>query len=68
VDLPYIRQNLHEKVRDIFEEGIITVVNVRDFSLIFDSYMQFEENKLANKMETTSHIHMDNLTHLDDFG
>lgn len=50
----YIRRNLHEKARDIFEEGIMTVVTVRDFSVIFDSYSQFEESMLAHKMENLS--------------
>ncbi|KAG2689796.1 hypothetical protein I3843_09G154300 [Carya illinoinensis] len=50
----YIRRNLHEKARDIFEEGIMTVVTVRDFSVIFDSYSQFEESMLAHKMESVS--------------
>ncbi|GMY35427.1 pre-mRNA-splicing factor SYF1 [Fagus crenata] len=50
----YIRRNLHEKARDIFEEGIMSVVTVRDFSVIFDSYTQFEESMLAHKMENMS--------------
>lgn len=48
----YIRRNLHEKARDVFEEGLTTVVTVRDFSVIFDSYAQFEESMLAHKMES----------------
>lgn len=48
----YIRRNLHEKARDIFEEGMTTVVTVRDFSVIFDSYAQFEESMLAHRMES----------------
>ncbi|PKI43643.1 hypothetical protein CRG98_035968 [Punica granatum] len=48
----YIRRNLHEKARDIFEEGMTTVVTVRDFSVIFDAYAQFEESMLAFKMES----------------
>lgn len=47
----YIRRNLVEKARDIFEEGMTTVVTVRDFSVIFDAYSQFEESMLALKME-----------------
>ncbi|XP_057961930.1 uncharacterized protein LOC131153559 [Malania oleifera] len=47
----YIRRNLPEKARDIFEEGMTTVVTVRDFSVIFDAYSQFEESMLAYKME-----------------
>ncbi|XP_015888127.3 uncharacterized protein LOC107423123 [Ziziphus jujuba] len=48
----YIRRNLHEKARDIFDEGMTSVVTVRDFSVIFDSYAQFEESMLAHRMET----------------
>ncbi|KAJ7968473.1 pre-mRNA-splicing factor SYF1 [Quillaja saponaria] len=47
----YIRRALHEKARDVFEEGMSTVVTVRDFSVIFDSYSQFEESMLAYKMQ-----------------
>ncbi|GMH30328.1 hypothetical protein Nepgr_032171 [Nepenthes gracilis] len=47
----YIRRKLPEKARDIFEEGMATVVTVRDFSVIFDAYSQFEESMLAYKME-----------------
>ncbi|XWS19532.1 hypothetical protein CRYUN_Cryun31cG0024000 [Craigia yunnanensis] len=47
----YIRRNLFEKARGIFEEGMATVVTVRDFSVIFDAYSQFEESMVALKME-----------------
>ncbi|KAF8380771.1 hypothetical protein HHK36_028265 [Tetracentron sinense] len=47
----YIRRNLPEKARDVLEEGLATVVTVRDFSVIFDAYSQFEESMLAYKME-----------------
>ncbi|KAA8515334.1 hypothetical protein F0562_018436 [Nyssa sinensis] len=50
----YIRRNLVEKARDIFEEGMATVVTVRDFSVIFDAYSQFEESMLDLKMEEMS--------------
>ncbi|KAF3954261.1 hypothetical protein CMV_020375 [Castanea mollissima] len=50
----YIRRNLHEKARDVFEEGIMSVVTVRDFSVIFDSYTQFEESMLTFKIESMS--------------
>ncbi|GLT44768.1 hypothetical protein SLA2020_186450 [Shorea laevis] len=48
----YIRRSLFEKARDIFEEGMTTVVTVRDFSVIFDAYSQFEESVIAHKMES----------------
>ncbi|KAJ9168920.1 hypothetical protein P3X46_020396 [Hevea brasiliensis] len=47
----YIRRGLFEKARDIFEEGMTTVVTVRDFSVLFDAYSQFEESMVAHKME-----------------
>lgn len=47
----YIRRKLFEKARDIFEEGMSTVVTVRDFSVIFDAYAQFENSVLNHKME-----------------
>ncbi|KAI3697398.1 hypothetical protein L6452_30386 [Arctium lappa] len=50
----YIRRKLLEKARDVFEEGMTTVVTVRDFSVIFDAYSQFEESVLALKMEGMS--------------
>lgn len=50
----YIRRKLLEKARDVFEEGMTTVVTVRDFSVIFDAYSQFEESVLALKMEAMS--------------
>jgi len=45
----YIRRGLFEKARDIYEEGLESVM-VRDFSLIFDAYAAFEENVLSSKM------------------
>ncbi|KAF9620785.1 hypothetical protein IFM89_014620 [Coptis chinensis] len=43
----YIRRGLFEKARDVFEEGMTTVVTVRDFSVVFDAYSRFEESTLA---------------------
>ncbi|KAL6500094.1 hypothetical protein OROGR_028004 [Orobanche gracilis] len=48
----YIRRGLLEKARDILEEGMTTVITVRDFSVIFDAYTQFEESMLSIKMKT----------------
>ncbi|KAG6535308.1 hypothetical protein ZIOFF_000273 [Zingiber officinale] len=48
----YVRRGLYEKARDIFEEGIQTVTTVRDFSVVFESYAQFEQSALEAKMET----------------
>ena len=50
----YIRRGLFEKARDVFEEGLATVITVRDFSLTFDAYTQFEESVLSAKMESAT--------------
>lgn len=39
----YIRQEMFEKARDIFEEALAKVSTARDFSLVFNSYLKFEE-------------------------
>lgn len=40
----------------MYEEAILTVVTVRDFTQVFDSYAQFEESMIAAKMETTAEM------------
>lgn len=50
----YIRKNLLEKARDIYEEGMMKVVTVRDFSVIFDVYSRFEESTVAKRVEMMS--------------
>ncbi|MEQ2162322.1 hypothetical protein GOODEAATRI_018522, partial [Goodea atripinnis] len=44
------------QARDVYEEAILTVVTVRDFTQVFDSYAQFEESMIAAKMETTAEM------------
>ncbi|KAH7355282.1 hypothetical protein BKA65DRAFT_452681 [Rhexocercosporidium sp. MPI-PUGE-AT-0058] len=39
----WIKRGSFERARDIFEEGITTVMTVRDFTLVFDAYVEFEE-------------------------
>ncbi|KAK3390882.1 hypothetical protein B0H63DRAFT_125122 [Podospora didyma] len=50
----WIRRGSFERARDIFEEGITTVMTVRDFTLIFDSYAEFEESIIGALMEVAS--------------
>nr|DAD32583.1 TPA_asm: hypothetical protein HUJ06_011434 [Nelumbo nucifera] len=52
----YIRRGLPEKARDIFEEGMMTVVIVKDFSVIFDAYSRFEESMIAYVMESLEEL------------
>lgn len=47
----WIKMGQIEKARDIFEEGITTVMTVRDFTVIFDAYAEFEEEMITTKME-----------------
>lgn len=50
----WIMKGSFEKARDVFEEGITTVMTVRDFTLIFDSYVEFEESIIGNLMEAAA--------------
>eukprot|EP00808_Paulinella_micropora_P010332 g7200.t1 len=47
----YIRLGHFEKARDIFEQGINTVNTVRDFNIIYDAYVKYEETMLTAKMQ-----------------
>ena len=47
----WITKGNFERARDIFEEGVSTVMTVRDFTLIFDSYAEFEESIIGTLME-----------------
>lgn len=40
----------------MYEEAVRTVMTVRDFTQVFDSYAQFEESMIAAKMETSSEL------------
>ena len=46
----WITKGNFEKARDVFEEGILTVMTVRDFTIIFDSYAEFEESIISTLM------------------
>ena len=47
----FIRQAGFEQARDVYEEAIASVLTVRDFSMVFDAYSQFEESMLTAKLE-----------------
>lgn len=42
----FIRQGLFEKARDIFEEALGTIITARDFGIVFNAYVKFEEEML----------------------
>ena len=50
----WITRGNFERARDIFEEGITTVMTVRDFTLVFDSYAEFEESIIGTLMEAAA--------------
>jgi pre-mRNA-splicing factor SYF1 len=50
----WVRRGSFERARDVFEEGITTVMTVRDFTLIFDTYAEFEESIIGALMELAS--------------
>ena len=39
----YINSGLFERARDVFEEGLQSVMTVRDFNQVFNAYTHFEE-------------------------
>ncbi|XP_004348871.2 XPA binding protein [Capsaspora owczarzaki ATCC 30864] len=50
----YIGLGLLEKARDIYEEAMLVVSTVRDFSQVFDAYAQFEEQLLNAKIKAAT--------------
>ena len=50
----WITKGSFEKARDVFEEGITTVMTVRDFTIIFDSYAEFEESIIGALMDAAA--------------
>ena len=50
----YINLGLYERARDIFEEGVTTVMTIRDFSVVFDTYAEAEEALISVKLEDSA--------------
>ncbi|KAI5288392.1 pre-mRNA-splicing factor syf1 [Ascosphaera aggregata] len=50
----WVNRGTFEKARDVFEEGITTVMTVRDFTMIFDTYVEFEESIINNLMDAAA--------------
>ena len=40
-----------ERARDVFEEAITTVMTIRDFTVVFDAYAEFEESIISALMD-----------------
>ena len=50
----WITRGDFERARDFFEEGISTVMTVRDFTIVFDSYVEFEESIIGTLMDAAA--------------
>ena len=50
----WITKGNFERARDTFEEGITTVMTVRDFTMIFDAYAEFEESVISTLMDAAA--------------
>ena len=50
----WINKGNFERARDIFEEGITTVMTVRDFTIVFDSYVELEESIIGSLMDAAA--------------
>ncbi|KAF2199547.1 TPR-like protein [Delitschia confertaspora ATCC 74209] len=47
----WIHKGDYEKARDVFEEGVTTVMTQRDFTIVFDTYAEAEEALIGIKLE-----------------
>ncbi|RLN13396.1 hypothetical protein C2845_PM09G08010 [Panicum miliaceum] len=47
----YARKGIHIKARDVFEEGATTATTVKDFRLVFESYLHFEHAVVAAELD-----------------
>ncbi|KAK4056109.1 pre-mRNA-splicing factor syf1 [Microbotryomycetes sp. JL221] len=47
----WIKRGEFDRARQTFEEGISTVVTLRDFTQIFDAYAEFSESYISSLME-----------------
>jgi len=50
----WMQRGEYEKARDVFEAAVTTVMTVRDFSLVFDTYVEAEETMIAAKLDAAA--------------
>ncbi|CAG2162641.1 unnamed protein product [Oppiella nova] len=50
----HIRSGLFDKARDVYEEAVLSVMTIKDFSQVFDAYAQSEEQLIKAKMDSES--------------
>ena len=61
----FIRQGAFEQARDVYEEAIASVLTVRDFSMAFDAYAQYEESLLTARLEAYGEAELSDEQQLD---
>ncbi|CAN6214429.1 unnamed protein product [Urochloa humidicola] len=49
----YARKGIHGKARDVFEEGAAAAATVKDFGLVFESYLHFDHAMAAEELDDT---------------
>ncbi|KAI4990049.1 hypothetical protein ZWY2020_038412 [Hordeum vulgare] len=47
----YARMSMHDKARDVFEEGITTATTVKDFRMVFEACVHFEHALIAVQLD-----------------
>ena len=57
----YIKMGLIEKAREIFEEALEKILTVRDFSLIFNAYLNFEQEMMKQNLFNNNNLDNNNL-------
>lgn len=55
----YIRQALFGRARDVFEEALATITTARDFGIIFNAYMKFEEQMIESEAQEEDDVEED---------
>jgi pre-mRNA-splicing factor SYF1 len=47
----YVRKGMFERTRDVYEDAIAATITIKDFSIIFEAYSQFEESVLSARID-----------------
>uniref|UniRef100_A0A915II81 Pre-mRNA-splicing factor SYF1 n=1 Tax=Romanomermis culicivorax TaxID=13658 RepID=A0A915II81_ROMCU len=55
----FVRAGLFERARDVYEEAIQTVVTVRDFTQVYEAFVEFMDHLVNAKMKTASDTETD---------
>ena len=62
----YIKIGLIEKAREIFEEALEKILTVRDFSLVFNSYLGFEQEMMKQNLFNNDYLNDNNLEDMNN--